>query len=366
MFFRSFRSFGAGSLGAAATCSAAAAAAVSSSSSRFTCCDGGNEVDEFGLDIPSADASDVKAPGQFETWDQSCRALTQVACFKGAKLQNTKPITPNFVVQHNVQLGESPQDPNASEHYSVMAQVFNETGVVMSTLHQNGVLEATVWSPALPFNKSMGAKMVFVMGPQQDMVWGDAEYTGDSFNTQARMGLNVMGWKGPMMQMSYTQTLNPRLSLGAEIAHQAGAVVSPFALTGKFDTAHDTSILMLKTHAQPVQNASDQAMPALDAHYVRKVVPDRVSLGATLSVLPAAMQTSCVFGAEFQLHQSTVSTAIDPSGGKLSTTVRAKLAPQVGIDFSGEMTYGVQGQNPQTGAPSTSDEYRFGMGLALG
>ena len=174
-------------------------------------------MDEFGLDIPSADASNIKAPGQFETWDQSCRALTQVACFKGAKLQNTKPITPNFVVQHNVQLGESPQDPNASEHYSVMAQVFNETGVVMSTLHQNGVLEATVWSPALPFNKSMGAKMVFVMGPQQDMVWGDAEYTGDSFNTQARMGLNVMGWKGPMMQMSYTQTLNPRLSLGAEI-----------------------------------------------------------------------------------------------------------------------------------------------------
>ena len=237
--FRSLRSLG------AVGCSAAVASRWSARRSGYGDCDGG--LDEFGLDIPSAEErSDVKAPGQFETWDQSCRALTQVQTFKGAKLSNTKPITPNFVVQHNVQLGESPQDPNASEHYSVMAQVFNESGVVMSTWHQNGVLEATLWSPTLPFNKKMGSKMVFVMGPSQEMVWGDVEYAGDSFNTQVRTGYNVMGWKGPMLQMSYTQTLTPRLSMGAEIGHQAGVVMLPFALTGKFDMAHDTSILELR------------------------------------------------------------------------------------------------------------------------
>ena len=324
------------------------------------------EVDDFGLHVPSSDGSvEVKPPGQFETWDQNCRALTQIATFKGAKVSNTKLISPSFLIQHNIQLGESPHDPNASEHYSIMVQVFNETGVMMSTWHQSGTLEATLWSPTLPFMKQMGSKLIFVMNPANDMVWGDMEYAGETFNAQLRTGLNVMQWKGPMAHFSYTQALTPRFALGAEIGHQGGAIACPFALTGKFDTFHDTSIVTLRSHAAPMQSPNDTNIASIDAHYVRKVVPDRVSLGASLS-LQTSGQTSCVFGAEFQLHQSTISTALDLSNGKLSTMVASKLAPQVGLNFSGDMVYGVPGQNQQTGGPMTSDDYRFGVGLALG
>jgi hypothetical protein len=94
--------------------------------------------DDFGFD--SDLEKSLKAPGQFEHWDSAVRALTSVNTFGGVKVDISKPLTPNFVVRHSVQLGESPQDPNASAHYSFMAQVFNESGVIVSTLDQNGEL----------------------------------------------------------------------------------------------------------------------------------------------------------------------------------------------------------------------------------
>ena len=58
--FRSLRSLG------AVGCSAAVASRWSARRSGYGDCDGG--LDEFGLDIPSAEErSDVKAPGQFDT-----------------------------------------------------------------------------------------------------------------------------------------------------------------------------------------------------------------------------------------------------------------------------------------------------------
>jgi hypothetical protein len=96
--------------------------------------------DEFGLSGEESELSalGIKAPGQFENWDGEVRRLTHVGVFKGAKLDVSKPITPNFVLRHSVQLGESPSNPQASEHYSFMGQVFNDRGVLMATLDQNG------------------------------------------------------------------------------------------------------------------------------------------------------------------------------------------------------------------------------------
>jgi hypothetical protein len=109
---------------------------------RFaTRCEDDSFGEDFGLGSSEIDnnvVAGVKAPGQFEHWDNDVRRLTHLHAFKGVKIDVSKPITTNFVLRHSVQLGESPSNPQANEHYSFMAQVFNESGVMMSTLDQNG------------------------------------------------------------------------------------------------------------------------------------------------------------------------------------------------------------------------------------
>jgi len=84
------------------------------------------------------ESATLKPPGQLEQWSAAMQALTTVATFKGAKVDQSKPLTPNFVVRHAVQLGCEARDPAESAQYSFMGQVFNDTGVLMSTLDWNG------------------------------------------------------------------------------------------------------------------------------------------------------------------------------------------------------------------------------------
>jgi hypothetical protein len=62
---------------------------------------------------------------------------------------------------------------------------------------------------------------------------------------------------------------------------------------------------LLKSHCQPCQPGDPNAHEAT-LQYHRKVVKDRVNLGASLHVVPGMMHAQAAFGAEFQLHQSTV------------------------------------------------------------
>lgn len=303
----------------------------------------------------------MTAPGQYEQWDSSVRKLTQVPTFAGAKADVSKPITPNFVLRHSVQLGESPSNPQASEHYSLMAQVFNDSGVMMSTLDQNGTLEAQVIVPSMPFNKKLASKLILYFSGANDMFWHDVEYAGDTCNTQLRWGNNVMGWQGKMAQVSYTQAVTPALMLGAEAGLANGLVTPTGAVSFKVDRDDDAWIGTLKSHAQPVEAGGDSLAEAT-VHYHRKVVKDRVNLAASLTVIPAAMQAQSTFGAEFQLHQSTVSTCFTPGAGKVSTVVAARLNPGMSMSFSADATLGQQ--NPQTG--EKSDGFRFGYALSLG
>jgi hypothetical protein len=110
------------------------------------------------------ESKELKAPGQFEAWDSELRRLTSVHTFKGAKVDIMKPMTPNFMVRHAVQLGDSPMNPNANEHYSFMAQVFNDYAVAMSTLDQYGSLESQFIFPAMPFNKQISSKIILYFG----------------------------------------------------------------------------------------------------------------------------------------------------------------------------------------------------------
>lgn len=288
--------------------------------------------------------------------------MTSVPTFKGAKVDQSKPITPNFVVRHAVQLGCESPDPNGAAHYSFMGQVFNDTGVVMSTLDWNGTLEAQVIVPSLPFNKALASKLILYFSGPNDMFWNDVEYSGGSSNWQFRWGNNVMGWQGPLAQLAYTQAVTPRFSLGAEAGLANGLATPTWASCFKYERPSDAWLGVVKSHVQPAQAAGEDAAQEATLHYHRKVVKDRVNLAASLQVVPKMMHAQASFGAEFQLHQSTVQTACAPGAGKLSTVVSAKLSPGLAMTLSADATLGQVDQ--QTGAKA--DAFKFGYGLSLG
>ena len=117
----------------------------------------------------------------------------------------------------------------------------------------------------------------------------------------------------------------------------------------------------VKSHCQPSQPGEPNAQE-VSLHYHRKVVKDRVNLAASLVTIPTMMHAQAAFGAEFQLHQSTVQTSVMPGAGKLATVVSAKLSPGLSMSLSADAALGQA--DPQTGAQS--DAFKFGYGLSLG
>ena len=216
--------------------------------------------------------------------------------------------------------------------------------------------------PALPFSPSMSSKLVMYFSGQQDMFWHDVEWAGATANAQLRWGSNVMGWKGMMASASYTQAVTPQLSLGAEAGLQMNMTTPVSAAVFKYDRPADTWLGGLKSHAQPLQAAGDDGLAELSVQYHRKVVPERVNVGCSLAMIPKAMHVASSFGAELQLHQSTVSTAFTPSQGRITTSVQSKMQQGINMSLVAEGNFGQQ--NPQTG--ETSDAFKFGFGFTVG
>jgi hypothetical protein len=207
----------------------------------------------------------------------------------------------------------------------------------------------------------MSSKVILCLSSNMDMFWHDVEYSGENFNTQFRWGQNVMSWQGKMAQFTYTQAITPNLMLGAEGGLNNNLLTPTNAVMAKYDTPSETLVGSLKSHCQPCQPGED-GIRELNLHYLRKVVKDRVSLATSLTVIPAALQhSSCVLGAEFQLHQSSVSTSFSPTHNKLTTVVQTKLPNKINFTLSAEGVFGAQ--NEQGGV---SDNFRFGYGLSVG
>lgn len=313
---------------------------------------------DFDMSGESSLEEGLKAPGPLESWDGEARRLTGLNTFLGAKIEVAKPLSPNFVMRHSAQLGSSPSG-QGSEHYSCSAQVFNENVICVGTLDQNGAVEGHIIVPKL--GEGVSSKLILYMSGKNDMFFHDVEFAGETLNAGFRWGNNVMGWQGPMCQVSYTQAVSPQLSLGAEAQLLNGLATPASTVTAKYDTPDDTWVGTLKSHFQPCGEGED-GMAELNLLYHRKVVKERVNLAAGLQVVPGAMHAASSFGAEFALHQSTVSTAWQPAQGHLQTTVTVKHNQAMQMTLSAEAFFGQQ--NPQTG--EKADAFRFGYGLSLG
>lgn len=260
-------------------------------------------------------------------------------------------------------MGGSPYGPHAApQHYQFGCQVFNETCVAVSQLDQQGTQSQLIF-PHQP-GSLCGGKVIVVMDAEgkNDMIWGDVDSGGETWNSQFRLGHNFQGIPGVVVGTSYSQAITPFLSMAGEGQVFTKQMTTSGTLTGKYNTPKYAGTLTLM---QPPPAQEGQAT-VITAGYLRKVTENRVNVGTELVMNVPTMDTQAVLGIEFQLKQSKISTSIDTSG-KICSCLEAKgsqlgSSPVPAFSLSAEVHYG--GAQDQQGQPQ--DSWKVGYGLHIG
>lgn len=303
----------------------------------------------------------IKAPGPLDRWHDDVKRLTAIHTYQGMKIEVQKPITPNFALTHRLQMGGSPYGAQGPpQHYQFGCQVFNEKCVAVSQLDIQGTSESQIIIPQQP-GSPYGGKVIVVMVAEgkNDMIWGDLDAGGDTWNSQFRVGHNFQGIPGAILGASYTQSITPSFAMGGEAQLFVKDMNTAGTLTGKYDTPKYSGTLTL---VQGPPASQDTQPTVLTAGYHRKVTDNRVNVGTELVMNFPTMETQATLGLEFQLKQSKISTSIDTSG-KICSHVEAKGAQQgPAFTFSAEVHYGAavdqQGE--------AHDSWKVGYGLHIG
>lgn len=156
------------------------------------------------------------------------------------------------------------------------------------------------------------------------MAWADVGYENDNCTLSFRLGNNVPNNRvvapvpGTALGLSYTQAVTPRWSLGGEAHYNMTPGSAQVAATAKYNTPEWLAVGTWQSVPQ-----DDVNMSVLTLQYLKKVLPNRVRLGAELMVIPANLHMDASFGAEFQLHQGTVQTSIN-ADGKMSSVIEVR------------------------------------------
>lgn len=164
------------------------------------------------------------------------------------------------------------------------------------------------------------------------------------------------------MGMNYYQGITKGLAMGGEGMYIGanGSLLSSYILKYEMDAPggdeHDGNVTGVEGGERPSSWFLAQVRPAqgmLDLHYRRVVTPNRVTLGAELSVVPS-LESQVSFGAEFQLTRSKIHMGVDGTG-KIQTLLETKLGKQPGSP-SLNMCADVDFKN---------DTMKFGYGLNI-
>lgn len=206
-------------------------------------------------------------------------------------------------------------------------------------------------------------------------VQGSLSPDGQHDQLLAELDFGAMTWKGNLKYgsmgggtvfgMNYFQSITPKLAMGGEGMYVAanGNLISSYGLKYEMDAPSANTddneakdAIAAASGAKPSSWLFAQVLPTqglLNLHYRRIVTPDRVSLGAELSMTPA-LEAQVQFGAEFKLTRSKINMGVDGTG-KIQTVVETKLGP----------TPGSPSLNLSADVDFVTDTMKFGYGLNI-
>jgi len=305
-------------------------------------------------DTVAANANAIPNPGPYEMATMPAKRLTSVDTHPGFKCDITKQLSPYMVAIHSFHLGT--QNPDGSnKNYMFITQVADEQSLLMTNvdpIHKtiNGRIHKGLFG-----GLAMG-KVQLAVSPdgQSDQLLGELDFGGMTWSGNLKYG--SMGG-GPIFGLNYYQSITSKLAMGGEGMYIAanGNKMSSYLVKYECDAPGDN--FSTKGGEKPSSWMCAQIHPAqgmLNFSYKRAVTPNRVTLGAELSMQPS-LESAVTFGAEFNLARSRFAMAVDGEG-KIQSNLETALGMAPGspkLNFNAEVDFG-------------KDSMVFGYGLNIG
>lgn len=302
------------------------------------------------------------------------KRLVTLDTYDGARVDISKQLSPYMAAVHSFWMGTGMLPDGRNKTYSFVAQVADESGLLMARVDpERGSVDGRVHK-ALLGGLAMGKLQIGVSAEgQNDQLLADLDFGGQTWTGNLKYG--SMGG-GIVFGLNYLQSVTPKLAMGGEGMYVAanGSLLSNYtvkyimaAKSGDDDDDDDQVSDSIAKAAEAAGKSIDdkagsstiyanyntgQGMLALN--YKRNVTPNRVTLGAELQCSPASLESQVLVGAEFKLQRSKVQLCVDGTG-RIQSTLEAKLGIAPGspsLNFSAEVDHG-------------KDVMRFGYGINI-
>lgn len=302
----------------------------------------------------AAAVGSIPNPGPFEQASSDARRLVMLDTHDGFRCDINKQLSPYMAVVHSFWLGTSMIPDGRSKTYSFLAQVADESGLLMARVDpERGSVDGRIHRALLGGAVMAKLQLGVSAEGQSDQILADIDFGGQTWTGNVKYG--SMGG-GLVYGMNYFQSMTPNLAIGGEGMYVAANqnLVSQYTVRYSKAAMHaEEEKVSMYTPSTLVANYN--AAQGVTLNYKRVITPNRVTVGAELQcALPSSLESQVSVGAEFKFTRSKMQVCIDGTG-KIQSTLESKLGAAPGspsLNFSAELDHG-------------KETMRFGYGLNI-
>lgn len=303
----------------------------------------------------AAAGSAIPNPGPFEHASMDARRLVMLDTHDGFRCDINKQISPYMAVVHSFWLGTSMIPDGRNKTYTFLAQVADETGLLMARVDpERGSVDGRIHRALLGGAAMAKVQLGVSKEGQNDQMLADIDFGGETWTGNVKYG--SMGG-GIVFGMNYFQSMTPTLAVGGEGMYVGanGNLLSNYTVKYSKAAMHaEDEKVSMDTPSTLIANYHT-GHHALTLNYKRVITPNRVTVGAELQCAPlVSTESQVAVGAEFKFTRSKMQVCIDGSG-RIQSTLESKLGAQPGsptLNFSAELDH-------------AKDVMRFGYGLNI-
>ncbi|KAJ5077420.1 import receptor subunit tom40 [Anaeramoeba ignava] len=257
-----------------------------------------------------------KNPGKFEDLNQEVVKILNAPVFDGFKCEINQQVSPHLGFSHSVSMGSINELPGYSfgtsyfrDHYALIGHLDNTGTLNAKYIHQIKTAIVTTIQALLSQKKDESGILI------------DLDYYGSDFTFQLK------GRSTKVFNISYNQSLTPRLSGGIDLAYYSQMKITSLLFSTRYATEKSVVSTTFSTFPAKYFNAS----------YVQKI-SNRIGLGTEIIYNLDNGESVMNFGFYYRLRQVKVNGLIT-SKGKIASVFEEMLHPLASFRLSAEIDY---------------------------